>query len=315
MHRAHGIVVVAFVLSCAIGAGGAHAQLNTQHVKGIVGLKGGSQPPPEWYVIGPLIYAYQTDTVRDRNGDEVPIDASITAGLLGSGITRITTRKMFGGHYGFSVLLAGVNNRLQGTDIDLNSGGGFTDTAVQPIILGWSFDRADAIASYTVYVPTGRFTNRALDNLGFGMWGHEPAFGMTVHLNESRQYHAATVASFTFSSKKEDSETKVGTAMNLEGGVGRDFRHGRLTAGLVYYSSFKLTEDRIDGIPSISVFGKNKVFALGPEVSFPIQSNGAIYGFVKVNYQWEVYAKTTTQGSELTVLASFPFRAIKLPTP
>jgi hypothetical protein len=315
MHRARSNLVIAVVLSCTIGAGRAHAQLNTQHVKGVVGLKGGSQLPPEWYVVGPLIYAYDTDTVRDRDGARVPIDASITLGLLGTGLTRITTKKMFGGHYGFSVLLAGVDNRLQGTDIDLSSGGGFTDTAVQPIILGWMFDRVDAIASYTVYMPTGRFTHRALDNLGFGMWGHEPAFGMTVYLNESRQYHAATVASFTFSSKKQDSETKVGNTMNLEGGVGRDFRHGRLTAGLVYYTSIKLTEDRIDGLPNISVLGKNRVFALGPEVSFPIQSKGAIYGFVKVNYQWEVYAHTTTQGRELTVLASFPLRAIKLPTP
>ena len=32
--------------------------------------------------------------------------------------------------------------------------------------------------------------------------------------------------SFDFQSKKEDSETKVGNAMNLEGGVGGDFLKG-----------------------------------------------------------------------------------------
>jgi hypothetical protein len=42
-------------------------------------------------------------------------------------------------------------------------------------------------------------------------------------LNEKRQYHAATIASFDFQSKKEDSDTKVGNQMNLEGGVGGDF--------------------------------------------------------------------------------------------
>jgi hypothetical protein len=35
-------------------------------------------------------------------------------------------------------------------------------------------------------------------------------------LNEAKQYHAAILASFDFQSKKEDSETKVGNAMNLE---------------------------------------------------------------------------------------------------
>src|SRR5262249_52041585 len=85
--------------------------------------------------------------------------------------------------------------------------------------------------------------------------------------------------SFNFQSKKEDGETKVGNAMNLEGGVGGDFRQGRVTAGLVYYTSLKLSQDRIDGIPSILIRGKNKVFAFGPEVSIAIESKGTIYGF------------------------------------
>ncbi len=45
-----------------------------------------------------------------------------------------------------------------------------------------------------------------------------------------------------FQSKKEDSETKVGNAMNLEGGLGGDFLKGGLTVGgSDYYASFKLT--------------------------------------------------------------------------
>ena len=56
----------------------------------------------------------------------------------------------------------------------------------------------------------------------------------------------ATVASVSFQSKKEDSETKVGNAMYLEGGVGADFLKGGLSVGLVYYNSMKLTSDRIE---------------------------------------------------------------------
>ena len=54
------------------------------------------------------------------------------------------------------------------------------------------------------------------------MWGHEMSFGTTVYLNEARQFHAATLASFNFQTKKEDSETQVGNVMNLEGGIGAD---------------------------------------------------------------------------------------------
>jgi hypothetical protein len=292
----------------------AHAQLNTQHLLGSVGLKAGSQPPPHIYVVAPVFYVYRTDDVRDREGNRFPIDASITSVVYGGGINVVTTKKVLGGFYGFQVLFpVGANNRIQGTEIDMNPGGGLTDSVIAPINLGWHFKRADAVAGYTIFVPTGRYSDGATDNTGFGMWGHEFSFGTTVYLNETKQYHAATLVSFDFQSEKEDSETKVGNAMNLEGGVGADFLKGGLTAGLNYYASFKLTDDRIEGIPGILIRGKDKVFALGPEVQLALARGGKLYGFLKVNYQWELYARTTTKGSELTILASFLVPSIKLP--
>jgi len=89
---------------------------------------------------------------------------------------------------------------------------------IAPVSLGWHFKRADATAGYTIFVPTGRYSDGANDNTGLGMWGHELAMGTT-------------------------------------------------------------------------------------------------YGFVKVNYQWETYAQTTTQGSELTILATFLMKPLKLPNP
>ena len=44
----------------------------------------------------------------------------------------------------------------------------------------------------------------------------------------------------------------------------------------------------------ILIRGKNKVFAVGPEVQLALAKNSTLYGFLKVNYQWEVYARTTT---------------------
>jgi hypothetical protein len=62
--------------------------------------------------------------------------------------------------------------------------------------------------------------------------------------------------------------------------VGGDFLEGGLTVGLSYYASFKLTDDRIEGLPGQLVLGKNKVFALGPEVSLALARNGVLYGFL-----------------------------------
>jgi hypothetical protein len=301
------------VIAVVVAAAPAYAQLNTQHIKGTTGLKAGSMPPPHTYIPA-LYYVYRTDTVKNANGDSLPLTAKLTSHAYGLGIFVVTPRKILGGNYAYEILFpVGANNRIQGTEIDKNPGAGLTDSVISPIQIGWHFKRADAIAGYTLFVPTGRYENGASNNTGFGMWGNEFSVGTTVYLNEAKQYHAATILTFDIQSKKEDSETKVGNAMNLEGGVGGDFLKGGLTVGLDYYASFKVSDDHIEGFPDILIRGKNKTFGLGPEVQLALAKGGTLYGFLKVNYQWETYARVAPQGSELTVLATFLMKPIKLP--
>ena len=108
----------------------------------------------------------------------------------------------------------------------------------------------------------------------FGMWGQEVMAGVTGYLTEDRKYHAASAVSFNFQSKKEDSETKVGNAMNLEGGIaGKAFESARAR--------------EIQGLPPIFVRGKNRVFAIGPEVTLTLARKNTVYGFLNVKYFWE----------------------------
>ena len=318
MSRRPAIPVLFGALLVASGfASPAFAQLNTQHIKGGIGLKAGSQPPPGGYVVAPLLYFYTTDEIRNRDGDRVlpATSGTLDAAGFGAAYLQVTTKKLLGGNYAFQIAFPlWFNNRIQGTEIDANPGAGLTDTLVQPISLGWHFTRADAIAGYNIFVPTGRYEDGASNNTGLGMWGHEILVGTTVYLNETKQFHAATEATFDFQSKKEDSETKVGNAMNLEGGVGADFLKGGLTGGLAYYWSAKLTDDVIEGLPGILIRGKNRVFALGPEVSLAIAKSNTVYGFVRVCYQWEVYARTTTKGGAWNINATFLLKPMKVPT-
>jgi hypothetical protein len=85
--------------------------------------------------------------------------------------------------------------------------------------------------------------------------------------------------------------------------------------GLNYYTSFKLTDDSIGSLPDILIRGKNKVFAVGPEVQLALARHNTLYGFLKVNYQWEVYARTTTEGRAMTILATFLMKPLKLSNP
>jgi len=78
----------------AIAATPAHAQLNTQHIKGTAGLKSGTQPPPHTYVIAPLVYVYTTDTVKEPNGNTLPVNESLTSAAYAGGVVEVTNRKM-----------------------------------------------------------------------------------------------------------------------------------------------------------------------------------------------------------------------------
>jgi hypothetical protein len=65
-------MLMAVVLGCVSMVVPAEAQLNTQHIKGTVGLKSGSQAPPGVYFIAPLFYVYKTDEVKDRDESGFP---------------------------------------------------------------------------------------------------------------------------------------------------------------------------------------------------------------------------------------------------
>jgi hypothetical protein len=307
------LTVVAALTVLLLGATDSAAQLNGQNIKGDTGLKSGSQAPPGAYVAIPLWF-YTADAVKDRDGNEL-LTGNLDAALFGAALNVVTTRKLLGANYGFLVVLPWANNRIQGVDdFDSNPGTGLTDMFVQPITLGWHTPRADATVAYGLYLPTGRYEDGASNNTGLGMWAQEVLVGTTVYLNSQRTLHAATTATFDFQSEKKDSTTKVGNILNLEGGLGADFLGGGLTAGLAYYGTFKLTADRFDALlPSVLIRGKNRVWGLGPEVSLALAANKTVYGFVTVRYQWELGARTTTEGAAWNILATFPLRPIKLP--
>ena len=287
------------------------AQLNGFNIKGDQGVKSGSQAPPGIYYGAPF-YWYGTDTVKDEDGRAFSTTGELNMFLGGPLVNVVTTKTVLGGNYGFMAVFPFANVRAELPRLDNNPAPGISDMYVQPFNLGWHTNRADVLAGYGFFAPTGRYAAGANDNTGLGMWGHEVFAGSTVFFDEKKAWHAATTGAIEFHSGKKDTDARVGTLFTLEGGLGRSFLMGAASVGLSYYAQWKLTEDTLIGFPALILQGKNRVAGLGPEVTIPIATKNTVYGFLTARYQWEMGARTTTQGDALNVLVVLPLKPIKV---
>ena len=278
----------------------ASAQLSGQNLLGDFGLQSGSQPEPGLYVLMPFA-RYTADTIKDRSGSALDLQGELGVSYLLPTAYVVTDWKLFGANYGFVVAPLWLNQRYESPRFDEKTGMALGDAYIAPVQLGWHSPRTDVTVGYAFVPPTGRYEAGGDDNRGLGMWSHEISAGTTVYFDDDRSWHAATTLFYELHTEKEDSETRAGDLVTLEGGVGRSFLQGAASAGLAYYAQWKATDDRLEGLPSLLLPGRNKVFGIGPEVTLPFFTSGPWFGLVTARYQWEFGAESWLQGESFNI--------------
>ena len=255
---------------------GAEAQLKGHYVPGFTGLQNGSQGSPAVTLVLPLFF-YTTDTLKDSSGDVLGAHPRINSSFLGPALFWVTNVKLFGGNLGGQVLpLAFMKARIEGPSLDVPGSFKFTDVFISPLQLGWETPRADYVASWGFFAPTGKWEFGGDDNGGLGMWSHDFQAGTTVRLDNKRAWTASLLGTYEIHSKKSDTDIKVGDILTFEGGLGKSFYKKvdgtpvpRITTvGLAYYGQYKLSADSI-GPGGTRLFDdrKDRVFGIGGEVS------------------------------------------------
>jgi len=297
-----------------------HAQLSGHNSKGDYGLQSGSQAPPGWYLVAPMYYRYSADEFRDRNGDRFSAlggGGSIEANAWLAGAIWVSDHKLFGGNYSFVIFPGVTNNALEFPPLGTNDrvSTGLADLYIQPINLGWNTPRADFVAGIGIFAPTGEYEPGGSSNRGLGMWSYELFGGTTVYLDEAKSWHFAATAFYETHGKKEDTNIRVGNLLTIEGGLGKSFKGGMVNVGLAYYAQWKLSNDDL-GLdlppPPNRRLGKHRVYGFGPELTLPLATNKALYGFFNLRYLWETGARTSLQGNTLVATLTFPVPSIPL---
>lgn len=314
----------ACLVAAALLAVPADAQFGGSHTPGDFGVLAGSQPAAGFYVAG-FFYRYNTNSIRDRNGDEL-ISSPDKSGSIGAKafapiLWYVSPAKLLGANVGIMAVVPIAKGSLEAPALGLYQGTGthLSDLYVRPIDLGWHSTRADIVAGFGFYAPTGVYEPGGSSNTGKGMWTYEPFVGTTLYLDTKKTWSAATTAFWEIHGTKKDTSIDVGQILLLEGGLGKSYMGGGLVVGAAYYAQWKLTADSLGTFtlpggqtltPELNA--KSKVYALGPDVTIPVASAAKLYATVNVRYLWEFGARTRTQGQSLLVTATFPIPSVKL---
>jgi hypothetical protein len=288
-----------------------HAQLRGTHLLGDAGLQSGSQGSPMIAVTLPFYY-YHTSTFVTGGGRALKIP-NVNLFMPGMAGTLVTNKKILGGNYGASISIGFTSSKLEGDTVSSKSPLAFTDSYVQPLLLGWSVQQADFLAGYAIYLPTGKYALNGNNNTGLGIWTNELSAGSTLYFDKKKAWNFSALFSYAVNSKKrntKDDRIKVGNLLTIEGGAGTSWSKPvkgaslpmAFNAGMVYYMQFKTTEDKMD-IPSIrsAVFDlkdKDHIYGIGAEgnIFFPHMNLQA-----DLRWLWEFGARNRTEGNTFII--------------
>lgn len=316
------VLLTAVLFAAALGmiVNEARAQFLGANYAGDFGVLSATQPPVGFY-LAPAYVNYMGDKLLDQDGNLITFDPENVGDLNVQAYALaawwVTDKKIWGANYSLQLVPAFVSGKLEAPSLGLvgKTGTGFTDLYFQPINLGWHTDRADYLAAFGIYAPTGRYSPDADDNLGSGMWTIEFVGGGTWYFDKAKTWSFATTGALEFHGEKKDTDIRVGPIITLEGGLGKSFMDGAVIVGLAYYAQYKIGSDSGTGVDealAAANLGKQHGWGFGPDITIPIATKSKLYGFVNVRYFWETGVRSTAQGQNLVVTISLPIPSISL---
>src|SRR4029079_1160404 len=119
-----------------------------------------------------------------------------------------------------------------------------------------------------------------------------------VYLDTEKKYSVATTAFLEIHTKKKDQDLKVGEILTLEGGAAYNIEKLGAAFGVGYSYQGKITDDSGADIPvaelqALNLYGKNRVFSVGPDLTTGLFEHGRTFGLLNVRYLWEKGARSS----------------------
>lgn len=284
------------VMTCLTGH--MRAQQSGHYPQGITGLDNATVAPPGIYVsFLPWVNAVRSYRGPDGNNLE---DLDLNVAVHNVVFQMTTHQKFLGARYAFAVDLDAVNTRVNGAiSAAAAPEPGISDFSVSPITLGWAKGRANYMAAYTFYAPTGSFDPTKSQNSGLGFWEHQIQGGMGYSFDKEELWNASALTTWEINQSKSGLDLKPGPMFNLEYSTGRRFDHHMINLGAAGYAYHKLSPDSgtvAENIPGGQSLDRS--FGIGPEFKY---TNPMKHFGIDFRYERQFAVQSKTQGNVYVV--------------
>ncbi|MGQ9663049.1 MAG: SphA family protein [Kiritimatiellia bacterium] len=264
---------------------------------GLEGIKAGTVPPPGVY-LRVYNYGYVTDTLKDSDGNKVPVDLDVKVYALAPRLIWVTEQEVLGGNLGADVLLPLVwtSVKIGAMGIDDNDWN-LGDLYFEPLLLAWHGERYDLGAGVAFFAPTADADKKT--SAGKEYWTTMLTLGGTYYADAEKTLSFSVLGRYEIHGEKSGSDLTRGNDFHVEWGVAKTVNQ-TWDFGVAGYCQWQMTKDK--GSDSTDV--KDQVYAVGPEVSCAMPKIGLL-GSLRL--LWEFDARDRTEGSTgvLTVTKIF----------
>lgn len=255
-----GMLFLMLASALPIWAAGNHYQ------PGVEGVMGATAPPPGFHYRQYNIYL-ESDTLTDKNGDDLDIGFDLTVLAQTHRLIYITNHKFLGADYGMDLLVPVV-----GTDFNIDAFGvhdseiGLGDICVEPLILAWHKNRYDVGLGLGINLPTGKFDQNAPASSGQGYMSGILTLGATYYLDQAKSWSVSAVSRTLVYGEQKSTDITPGWEFIVDWGIGKEFPISKgllIRPGLCGYGYWQIGED--SGPDTNDDKGRN--YAIGAEVN------------------------------------------------
>ncbi len=246
-------------LALAASSAMLRAQQKPQWQPGQVGLNAGIMPSPG-FTYANITINYSANTYNNQNGNSIPVTGTYNVWAIENIFYYVPRQKVLGGNLGGMLLFPtpatgsldlDITNP-NAPDLSLAAGGkGLADLFLEPLMIGWHLKRLDLQFMDGVFIPTGRYTPGATDNVGTGYFGNHLQNGTTLYITKNKGTSANIFTDWEVHGARPgtlNTSKKPGQAVTIEWGLGQVLPLKKnltqlLQLGVIGYDQWQVTDN------------------------------------------------------------------------